>query len=132
MTTTDSPRTSVPSIDTRNARTKADAAAAAKAWVAAKEAEKAAEKALNEAKADRAQAVEALQAAGVQHGDTVTVNGNARYTFTVSPRTRFKEGAALKAVQVKHPETVETVKGFKADPEYQTPFTVYTLKRERV
>lgn len=129
MTTTDSPRTSVPAIDTH---TKADAAAAAKAWVAAKEAEKAAEKALNEAKADRAKAVDALMAAGVQHGDTVTVNGNARYTFTVSPRTRFKEGAALKAVQVAHPETVETVKGYKTDPEYQTPFTVYTLKRERV
>lgn len=100
------------------------AQAAARVWIAAKGIEDDAKA----AKGDRKQAEDVL--AGILgHGDTVTLDGNRTYTFTVSERERVIESRVLAALRILHPEVVATLDRLTASPENRTPFTVYGLKR---
>jgi len=109
-----------------------DASATAAIWLAAKETETAAAKVARTAKSDRNAAADVL-ATLLQSGDTVTVHGNARYTFDVTDVTASVNGAkVLAALASVHPELLAEITEISNRPENRNAaYTKIALKRER-
>jgi len=109
-----------------------DANATAAIWVAAKETETAAAKVAKVAKGDRDRAATVL-AGMVANGDTVTVNGNARYTVGITDVTASVNGAkVLAALRTLRPDLAATIADLENRIENRNAaYTKFSLKRER-
>jgi len=109
-----------------------DASATAAIWLAAKETETAAAKVAKVAKGDRDAAATVL-AGMVANGDTVTVNGNARYTVAITDVAASVNGAkVLAALATLRPDLLATITDLQNRPENRnTAYTKFNLKRER-
>jgi len=109
-----------------------DASATAAIWLAAKEIETAAGKTARVAKSDRGAAASVLTGL-LASGDTVTVHGNARYTFDVTDVAASVNGAkVLAALASVHPELATEIAEIAARPEnLNRAYTKIGLKRER-
>ena len=109
-----------------------DASATAAIWLAAKEIETAAGRTVRTAKGDRGAAAQVL-AGLLANGDTVTVHGNARYTFVVTDVAASVNGAkVLAALAAVHPELADEIAEIAARPaNLNRAYTKIDLKRER-
>ena len=109
-----------------------DASATAAIWLAAKELETAAGATARKRKNDRGNAANVL-AGLLANGDTVTVHGNARYTFDVTDVAASVNGAkVLAALASVHPELETEIAEIAARPaNLNRAYTKIGLKRER-
>jgi hypothetical protein len=98
-------------------------------WVEAKNDETAAGKVKKAATDLRTQAGRDLIAAGMVHGDTVTVHGNARYTLEVQDNEAVVASKVLAALRVLRPEIAGVIDDLEADADNRTAYRKVALKR---
>lgn len=92
-----------------------DAELAASAWKRAVAEAKRLKAALKGAE-DAVKAQHAVLKATLKPGDTVTVDGNSRYTFVDTTTTRLVDSKVLAALAVKYPHLRDEIEDLKADP----------------
>ena len=107
----------------------AEVQAFAKIWVTAKQTETDAGKIVKNAKSDRSTAANVL-APIMEHGDTVTVNGNARYEWKVTQSSSVAYAKVVEGFKARHPEFAAEIDGMVAAE--TSPYNKFGLKRVKI
>lgn len=75
---------------------------------------------------------ESVLAGLIKSGDTITLDGNRTYSFTMSERERVIDSKIITALRILHPELVDEIDRLSSHVDNRTKYVQYNVKRLKV